>query len=117
MAQAVARAKNLRVAPRKVRILADLIRGKRVADARNILEFSLKGAGRELGKVLESAVANAEFVATEQNQRIDTDEMVITHVMVDGGRVMRRYRPAPRGRAVRIRKRSSHVELIIADKN
>ena len=67
-------------------------------------------------KVLESAVANAENIAAEGNERIDTDEMVVTHLLVNEGRTLSRFRPAPRGRANRIRKRTSQIELAIEDR-
>ncbi|NIA14560.1 MAG: 50S ribosomal protein L22 [Nitrospiraceae bacterium] len=116
MAAAVARAKYVRIAPRKVRLVADLIRGKKVSEARTILQFTVKRAGPILSKILESAVANAESVAADTHDRIDTDEMVVKTILVDGGPTLRRFSPQPRGRATRIRKRSSHVTLRIAEK-
>jgi large subunit ribosomal protein L22 len=116
MAYAIARDKSVKIAPRKVRLVADLIRGKKVAEARDILLFTLKVAAPVLRKVLESAVANAENGAAESNERIDTDEMVVTHLLVNEGRTLSRFQPAPRGRAHRIRKRSSQIELAIEDK-
>jgi len=115
MAEAVARARQLRMAPRKMRLVADLIRGQKVEEARAILEFTTKAAAPMLAKVLNAAVANAEHAATERRERIDTDEMVVRRVMVDGGPTRRKYQPQPRGRATRIRKRTSHVELWIGD--
>jgi large subunit ribosomal protein L22 len=116
MATAVAKVRNLRVGPRKARLVADLIRGKSVANARDILQFTLKKSAEPMLKLLNSAVANAEYRASEQHERIDTDEMIITRVVVNEGRTLKRYQPAPRGRAMRIRKRSSHVELTIAER-
>jgi large subunit ribosomal protein L22 len=115
MAQAVARAKYIRIAPRKVRLVADLIRGKKVADARDLLTVTIKGAAPVVGKVLAAAVANAESAAAESRERVDTDEMTVSEIMVDGGRTMKSFRPAARGRAARIRKRSSHIHLVISD--
>lgn len=112
---AIARAKYLHIAPRKVRLVANLIRGKKVSEARAILQFTVKRAAPMLGKVLESAVANAETAAREKRERIDTDEMVVKSIMVDGGPSTRRFRSQPRGRASRVRKRMSHVTLHIAD--
>ena len=117
MASAVAKGKFLRIAPRKVRLVADLIRGKTVAEARDILHYTLKTSSSFLLKILESAVANAESAAAERRARIDTDEMVIDSIQVDGGPVLRRWSPQPRGRATRIRKRSSHVLLSITDEH
>ena len=116
MATAVAKLKNLSIAPRKVRLVAKLISGKEVAEARDILQFTVKAAAQPLLKLLASAVANAENAASERHERIDPDEMVVRKILVNGGRTLQRYQPAPRGRATRIRKRSSHVELVIAEK-
>lgn len=115
MAEAGARLRFARVAPRKVRLVADLIRGKTVGEARDVLAYTPKNASSVLGKVLASAVANAENKAAETRQRIRTDQMVITRIWVDGGPTLRRFRAAMRGRAVRIRKRTSHVDLVIAE--
>jgi large subunit ribosomal protein L22 len=115
MAMAVARARMLRMAPRKVRLVADLIRGKKVAEARDILLYTPKGAAPLVKKVLDSAVANAENAAAEKRERIDSDEMVVAMVQVNGGPTLSRFQPSPRGRANPIRKRTSHIELMIRD--
>ena len=116
MAVSQARAKYLNIAPRKVRLVADLIRGKKVSDARVILDFTVKRAAPILNKLLAAAVANAESIAAEHRERIDTDEMIIRRILVDGGPTTRRFQPQPRGRATRIRHRSSHITLLIANK-
>ncbi len=116
MASAIAKLKNLSIAPRKVRLAADLIRGKKVAEARDTLQFLLKNSALPLRKLLDSAVANAENAATLRHEQIDADEMIIAKIIVNEGRTLQRFQPAPRGRAARIRKRTSHVELVIADK-
>jgi large subunit ribosomal protein L22 len=116
MASANAKAKFLRVAPRKMRLVADMVRGRTVAEARDILQFTPRGAAPVLRKVLESAVANAENSAAERRERIDADEMVITQLLVDGGLTIKRMQPRARGRRCLIRKRTSHVKLIIADR-
>lgn len=116
MATAVAKLNNLSVSARKVRLVADLIRGKKVPDARDTLEFALKASAQPLRKLLDSAVANAEESAKLKHQDIDTDEMIIEKIIVNEGRTLNRFQPAPRGRASRIRKRSSHIELVISEK-
>lgn len=116
MANAVARARYLHVAPRKVRLVVDQIRGKKVQEARDLLRYTVKGAAPLVAKVLDAAVANAEQAATERRERVDTDEMVIDRVTVDGGPMSKRYQSAPRGRAMRVRKRTSHIELSITER-
>jgi len=115
MAQAIARARFLRIAPRKARLVAGLIRGKRVEDAQLILDFTVKKASPLIRKVLAAAVANAEHEATERNERVAAEDFIIQRVEVDEGPVMRRFTPAARGRAKRIRKRMSHITLIIGN--
>jgi large subunit ribosomal protein L22 len=105
----------LRMAPRKMRLVADLIRGKKVSDARAILRFTVKGASPLIRKVLEAAVANAESKAAETRSRVDTDDMVVKLVTIDGGPSLRGFIGAPRGRALRIRQRTSHVRVVIGD--
>ncbi len=115
MLEARAKVSNLRVSPRKARLVADMIRGKRVIEARDILQFTLKRSAEPLQKLLDSAVANAEWRAREVRRRVDTDEFVIKNIMVDEGRMFYRYQPMPRGRAGRIRHRSSHITLTITE--
>jgi large subunit ribosomal protein L22 len=115
MATAVARVKNIRIAPRKVRLVADLVRGKKVSDARDILFFTTKGSAPIVRKCLDSACANAEHKAAENDGRIDPDEMIIKTIRVDEAATLKRFRPVSRGRAAQIRKRSCHIELIISD--
>jgi len=115
MASAYAKLRGARIAPRKARLVADLIRGRKVAEARDILLFTQKASAPIIRKILESAVANAENEALESRERVDTDEMKVTFVQVNEGPTIRRFRPAPRGRAVRIRKRTCHIELSISD--
>lgn len=116
MASATARGRTIRIAPRKMRLVADLIRGKKVSEARDILVFTQKVSAPILRKVLDSAVANAENAAAETRERIDTDEMVVDTIMVNEGQTIKRYQPRARGRASKIRKRTSHVVLTISDK-
>ncbi len=115
MLTARATLRNIRLSPRKARLIADSIRGKRVLDARDILQFSLQRAAGPVHKLLDSAVANAEWKARELRRRIDADELIIKTVMVDEGRTFYRFQPMPRGRAGRIRHRSSHITLTITE--
>jgi large subunit ribosomal protein L22 len=115
MATAVARVKRIRISARKVRLVADLIRGKKVTEARDILYFTSKGSAPIVRKALDSAVANAEHSAAEKNERVDTDEMFVQIIRVDEAETLKRFRPRARGSASPIRKRSSHLELIISD--
>jgi large subunit ribosomal protein L22 len=115
MPEAIAKAKNVRIAPRKARLVADLVRGKRVDEARSILAYTPKGAAPIIRKVLESAVANAEFKAEEHNERLDPDEMVVRRIVVNEGLSFRFFRPAARGRAAPRRRRFSHIEVLISD--
>ena len=117
MAVSKARGKHLNIAPRKVRLVADLIRGKKVSEARVILDFTVKRAAPLVNKLLASAVANAESMAAEHRERVDTDEMLVRRIFVDGGPTRKTFQPQPRGRASRIRQRSSHITLIIGGKN
>lgn len=109
---ATARLSHIRVAPRKMRVIAKLIRGQKVDTAINTLRFMNKAGSREFFKLLVSAVANAE----DQGQD-DVDELVIRTVMVDQGPTLKRWRPRAQGRATRIQKKTSHVfvELTAAE--
>lgn len=115
MLEARATVRNLRVSARKARLVADMIRGKSVMDARDILQFTLKRSAEPIIKLLDSAVSNAEWRAREARRRIDTDEFKIKTIMVDEGRTFYRYQPMARGRAGRIRHRSSHITLTITE--
>lgn len=115
MLTARATLRNVRLSPRKARLVANLIRGKRVLEARDILQFSLQRSAEPIRKLLDSAVANAEWNAREVRRRIDTDDFIVKTIMVDEGRTFYRYTPMPRGRAGRVRHRSSHVTLTITE--
>lgn len=99
-----------RQSPRKVRLVADLLRGKKVDDAKVALQFAVKKASHPLTKLLDSAIANAK------NRDIDPKTLFVKTIMVDGGAILYRRMPRARGRAVLIRKRSSHVKLVLAEK-
>ena len=101
--------------PRKTRIMADLIRGKEVSYATNILKYSRRESAEKLLKLLKSAIAN--WQVKNEGQRIEDAQLYIKYIWVDGGRILKRLRTAPQGRANRIRKRSNHVTIIIEDKS
>jgi large subunit ribosomal protein L22 len=106
--EAKAVAKFLRISPRKLRLVADNIKGAPVETAVNELTFSPKKAGRVLLKVVKSAVANAE-----QNPNVDVDTLVVKRVFVDEGPTMKRWRARAQGRAYRINKRTSHITVVL----
>ncbi len=111
----MAKLNNCPTSPRKMRIVADLIRGKDVDKALGILRFTKKEASIRLEKLLLSAIAN--WQAKNEGQRLEDSELYIKEIFVDSGRVLKRLRPAPQGRAYRIRKRSNHVTIIVDSKN
>jgi large subunit ribosomal protein L22 len=113
--EAVARLRNYPTSPRKMRLLADLIRGMEVENALNTLKFSTKDPSIPLEKLLVSAVANWKV----KNEGVDVADanLFVKTIFVDGGRVLKRMRPAPQGRAYRVRKRSNHITIIVDSRN
>jgi len=109
--QAKAVAKSIRIAPRKVGLVVDLIRGKDVAEAIAILQHTQRGASPVVEKVLKSAIANAEH-----NYEMDTDNLVISEAYVNEGATMKRFRPRAQGRASSINKRTSHITVVVTEK-
>lgn len=101
--------------PRKTRIMADVIRGKNVDYAMNVLKYSRKESAEKLLKLLKSAIANWQIKNKEI--RIEDADLYIKEIYVDGGTMLKRIRTAPQGRANRVRKRSNHITLIIDNKN
>ena len=112
---AFAKLNNCPTSPRKMRLVADLVRGQKIENALNILKFSSKDASRKLEKLLLSAIAN--WQAKNQDESIEDASLVVTEIRVDGGAMLKRLRPAPQGRAHRIRKRSNHVTLVLGSVN
>ena len=108
--EAIAKHNFARISPQKARLVADLIRGKSVDQALEILTFSNKKAAVLVKKVLESAIANAEH-----NEGADIDDLNVAKIFVDEGPVMKRIMPRAKGRADRILKRSSHITVVVAD--
>lgn len=112
---AIAKLNNCPTSPRKMRLVADLVRGKQVELALAILRFNSKEASRKLEKLLLSAIANWE--AKNEDASIENADLYIKEIRVDGGTMLKRLRPAPQGRAHRIRKRSNHVTMIVESNN
>ena len=112
--EAVAKLNNYPTSPRKMRLLADLIRGMEVDKALGVLQFNPKHPAVPLYKLLKSAINNWEQKNTDA--KVEDAGLIVKTIMVDGGRVIRRMRPAPQGRGYRIRKRSNHVTLIVDSK-
>jgi len=108
----VAKLSNVPSSPRKMRLVADLIRGERVNKALNILKYEPKVGSPKLEKLLLSAISNWE--AKNQDVKLEEADLYVKDIWVDGGRMLKRLRPAPQGRAHRIRKRSNHVTLVVA---
>lgn len=105
-----ARARFVRGSPQKARLVADLIRGKKVEEALAILAFSKKTFAKTLTKLINSAVANAQ-----QNKKMDVDRLLIKTIFVDGGPILKRYIPRAMGRATMVRKRTSHITVILEE--
>jgi large subunit ribosomal protein L22 len=104
-----ASSRYVRVAPRKARLVADQVRGLQIDRARALLQFSPRGAARDIGKLIESAAANAE-----NNHDLVADEMRVAEITVDEGPTLRRYRPRALGRATPINKRTSHIAVALS---
>lgn len=111
---AFAKLLNIPTSPRKMRLVADMIRGKEVYRALGILKFSNKEAAARLRKLVESAVANWE---AKNERKAEDGELFITTIMVNCAPMLKRLRPAPQGRGYRIRKRANHVTVIVDTKN
>jgi len=112
---AFAKLNNCPTSPRKMRLVADLVRGEKVENALNILKFNPKEASGRLEKLLLSAIANWQSKNEEAN--IEEAELIVKEIRVDSGSMLKRLRPAPQGRAHRIRKRSNHVTLVVGANN
>ena len=106
-----AKLKFVRMAPRKAHLVADLIRGKGSEEALNILTFTKKAAARIVIKLLKSAIANAT-----QKKSVDVDRLYVKKITVDQGPTMKRYQPRALGRATTIRKRTSHINIVLDEK-
>ncbi|MCM4157522.1 50S ribosomal protein L22 [Gramella sp. AN32] len=112
---AFAKLNNCPTSPRKMRLMADLVRGEKVENALHILRFSKKESSNRLEKLLLSAIAN--WQAKNEDANLEEAELFVREIRVDGGSMLKRLRPAPQGRAHRIRKRSNHVTLVLGENN
>lgn len=110
---AIAKLNDVPTSPRKMRLVADIIRGVEVNRAIDILKFSKKHASVSLEKVLRSAIANWEAKNPDNTKELDNGNVIVKTIMVDEGRTLKRIRPCPQGRAGRIRKRSNHITVIL----
>ena len=108
--------RSARQSPYKMRLVIDQIRGKNVNEALGLLKFSKKHAAKQIEKVLNSAVANAEYSARKGNESLDVDMLFVKHAIVNEGPKIKRFMPAAQGRATPIQKRTSHVEIVIGAK-
>ena len=112
-ATAVAKLNNVPTSPRKMRLVADTVRGVEVNRALDLLHFSKREASVRLEKLLRSAIANWESKNQDKAKELENGNVIVKTIMVDGGRQLKRIRPCPQGRAGRIRKRSNHVTIIL----
>jgi len=108
--------KYLRVSPQKARLVLNLIKGRRVEEARNTLLFTKKRVAEHVGKLLQSALDNANFLATEKGLDVEIDNLYVKSAVANDGPRMKRIRPAPQGRAYRYQRRIAHIELILAER-
>jgi len=112
-----AEARYMRVSPQKARLVLDLIKGQRVEEARNTLMFTKKRVASTVGKLLQSAIDNANFLSTEKGVDVDLDQLYVKSAVANDGPRMKRIRPAPMGRAFRYVRRIAHLEIVLAEKN
>jgi len=108
--------RGTRQSPYKMRLVIDQIRGKNVNEALGLLRFSKKHAAVQIAKTLNSAVANAEYAARQNNESLDVDTLFIKHAIVNEGPKIKRFMPAAQGRATPIQKRTSHVHIVVGAK-
>ena len=106
----------LRVSPQKARLVLDLIKGRKVEDARNTLLYTKKRVAAHVGKLLQSALDNANFLSAEKNLDVDLDNLYVKSAIANDGPRMKRIRPAPQGRAYRYQRRIAHIQLVLAER-
>src|SRR5579872_1418741 len=106
----------VRVSPQKARLVLNLIKGRRVEDARNTLLYTKKRVAAHVGKLLQSALDNANFLSAEKNLDVELDNLYVKSAIANDGPRMKRIRPAPQGRAFRYQRRISHIALVLAER-
>ena len=106
----------LRVSPQKARLVLELIKGRKVEEARNTLLFTKKRVAAHVGKLLQSALDNANFLSTEKGLDVEIDNLYVKRAIANDGPRMKRIRPAPQGRAYRFQRRIAHIELVLAER-
>jgi large subunit ribosomal protein L22 len=106
----------LRVSPQKARLVLELIKGRRVEEARNTLLFTKKRVAAHVGKLLQSALDNANFLSAEKNLDVDIDNLYVKNAIANDGPRMKRIRPAPQGRAFRYQRRIAHITIVLAER-
>ncbi len=111
-----AQARHVRVTPMKARRVIDLVRGMPADQALAVLRFSPQSASEPVYKVVASAVANARHAAEQESRRLDVEELVVREAYVDEGPTLKRFRPRAQGRAFRVRKRTSHITVVVAQR-
>jgi len=107
----------MRVSPQKARLVLNLIKGRRVEEARNTLAFTKKRVAATVGKLLQSAIDNANFLSTEKGLDVDLDNLYVKQAIANDGPRMKRIRPAPMGRAYHYVRRIAHIEIVLAERN
>jgi large subunit ribosomal protein L22 len=112
-----AEARFMRVSPQKARLVLNLIKGQRVETARNTLLFTKKRVAETVGKLLQSAIDNANHLSTEKGLDVDLDNLYVKQAVANDGPRMKRIRPAPMGRAYRYVRRIAHLEIVLAERN
>jgi large subunit ribosomal protein L22 len=112
-----AEARYMRVSPQKARLVLNLIKGRRVEEARNTLAFTKKRVAATVAKLLQSAIDNANHLSTEKGLDVDLDNLFVKHAVANDGPRMKRIRPAPMGRAYHYVRRIAHIEIVLAEKN
>jgi large subunit ribosomal protein L22 len=106
----------LRVSPQKARLVLELIKGRKVEEARNTLLYTKKRVAAHVGKLLQSALDNANFLSAEKNLDVDIDNLYVKNAIANDGPRMKRIRPAPQGRAYRYQRRIAHITLVLAER-